>query len=576
MKIEALCHIPMSNYAYAYSEKELHIRLRTAKGDMEQVNIIYGNKYDWYNIQQKQPMRKILSDRYFDYYQYEIVDEDFRLGYYFELKSTTETLYYTEYGIVDRFNNEMAYCYFFQYPYINPIDVHKQPSWIHNAVFYQIFVERFCNGNIENSPPNLTDWDAEPKPKSFYGGDLQGIIDKLDYLEQLGINGLYLTPVFQSPSNHKYDIVNYFEIDPYFGNEKVFRELVQKAHAKGIRIVLDAVFNHSSNGFPPFQDVVEKGKSSQYYDWFTIDGDTVKTNPPNYKMFGNVGYMPKLNTANPKLMEYLLSSVKYWTEEFQIDGWRLDVSDEIDHHFWREFRTLVKGINPEAIIIGENWHNAMPWLMGDQFDSVMNYPVTKLCLDFYAYKQIDALFFEEQLSTYLMRYPDQVNAAMLNLLDSHDTERFLYSAGGDKKALKNAVAFLFAYQGIPCTYYGTEIGMTGSHDPGCRKGFDWKEANWDKELLELYQKLIRIRKEERALQYGSVHFRSNRQLFAMCRSYQNEEIWVVMNQTDEEQTFIIEHSKAAIDIISRKVWDTNEAELKVLIPAGETFYLKLK
>jgi glycosidase len=486
-------------------------------------------------------------------------------------------MYYTEVGLVSEFNDANAYCYFFQYPFINAVDVHKEPSWIPDTIFYQIFVERFNNGDALNSPPNLSNWEDDPKPKSFFGGDLKGIIDKLDYLSGLGISGIYLTPIFQSPSNHKYDIVNYYEIDPYFGDKKIFRELVNQAHAKGIKIVLDAVFNHCSSTFPPFLDVMEKGKYSEYYDWFYINDDNVKNDPPNYKMFGFVRYMPKLNTSNPKLKEYLLSSVRYWTTEFGIDGWRLDVSDEIDHKFWREFRTLVKDINQEAIIIGENWHNALPWLMGDQFDSVMNYPVTKLCLDYFAKKEISAKIFEQQLSNYLIRYPDQVNEAMLNLLDSHDTERFLYSAGERKEALKNAAAFLFAYKGMPCTYYGTEIGMTGSYDPGCRKGFDWKKENWDMELYEYYKKLITIRREEEALKHGNVEFLSTDSLFVMKRTYNKECFTVLINTTEHELEYKINEPDcmSITECLSRDTWKLVEGTLIIKVPADSTFYLKL-
>lgn len=577
MNIEALCHIPKSNYAYSYKENELHIRLRTAKGDMEQINIIFSNKYEWYQSKQKCPMRKIHTDLYYDYYQYEIKEDDFRIGYYFELNDGERILYYTEVGMVTEFDDEKAYCYFFQYPYLNPIDLHKQPSWISDAVFYQIFIERFQNGNKDNSPESICNWNDDPKPKSFYGGDFQGIIDKLDYLYDLGINGIYLTPIFKSPSNHKYDIVNYYEIDPYFGDEQVFRELVDKAHERGIKIILDAVFNHCSNHFLPFIDVTEKGKESPYYDWFFIEGDSVKTNPPNYKMFGNVGYMPKLNTSNPKLKEYLLSSIRYWTSEFNIDGWRLDVSDEIDHKFWRDFRVLVKDIKEDAIIIGENWHDALPWLLGDQLDSVMNYPVTKQCLDYFAKNEIGPKDFEYKLSTYLMRYSDQVNAAMLNLLDSHDTERFLFTSGEKKSALRNAAAFLFAYKGMPCTYYGTEIGMTGSHDPGCRKGFDWREENWDMDLYQLYKKLIHIRKTEKAFQYGNVEFSSTDQLFIMKRSFEKESIIAVINNTASDQDYLINvnHAKTAIELLGDVKMDIIEDSIPVKIPAESAYYYKL-
>lgn len=577
MNIEALYHAPVGSYIYAYNEKELHIRLRTARGDQDRVTIVFGNKYRWNTSQHRQKMRKVFTDRHFDYYQYEIRDEDFRIGYYFELVKAEETLYFTETGIVTEFDDALAYCYFFQYPYMNSVDVHKQPSWIHEAIFYQIFVERFYNGDVENSPPGLAGWEDDPKPKSFFGGDLRGIIDKLDYLSELGINGIYLTPIFTSPSNHKYDTVNYFEIDPYFGSKEVFKELVDRAHGRGIRIVLDAVFNHCSSSFPPFLDVVQKGRKSEYYDWFFIDGDEVITNPPNYRTFGYVGYMPKLNTSNPRLKEYLLSSVRYWTKEFAIDGWRLDVSDEIDHKFWREFRDVVKGMNEDAIIIGENWHNSLPWLMGDQFDSVMNYPVTKLCLDYFARRNITAEAFSEQLGSYFMRYPEQVNEAMLNLLDSHDTERFLYSAGGDKESLKNAAAFLFAYKGIPCTYYGTEIGMTGSHDPGCRKGFEWRKEYWDKELFEFYKRLIVLRKEEKSLQLGDLVLESSKELFVMRRTYREDSILVLINQTDSCQEYSIEAGLSGVrEILTGQSWDSPRDGIKLSVPAKGAYYIKLR
>lgn len=576
MNLTAISHLPNSNYAYAYKENELHVRLRTAKNDMDQVEIIFGIKYDWKN-NQKQVMKKILSDELFDYYQYSIVQEDTRIGYYFALTKGDKQIFFTETGFVNEFNDEMAYCYFFQYPYINPIDVHKQPSWIHSSIFYQIFIERFYNGEEKNSPANLTPWDEEPTPTSFYGGDLRGIIEKLDYLSDLGINGLYLTPIFQSPSNHKYDIVNYLEIDSYFGDKEVFAELVEKAHQRGIRVVLDAVFNHCSNLFAPFQDVIEKGKDSKFCDWFFVEDYPVTKDPLNYKTFGYVPYMPKLNTANPEVKEYLLDAVRYWTEQFQIDGWRLDVSDEIDHVFWRDFKKLVKGINSETIIIGENWHNSSAWLLGDQFDSVMNYPVTKLCLDYFAIHEISSKKFEEGLSGLLIRYPDQVNDAMLNLLDSHDTERFLYTAKENIKSVKSAAAFLFAYKGIPCTYYGTEIGMTGNYDPGCRKGFDWNQEHWDMDLFLYYKKLMAIRSKEIALQQGDIRFHSTDVLFVMERSYQKERIYVLINTTEVAAHYSVSGIKDDVvkELLSEREWKMEKGELGLEIPPFTAFYLKL-
>jgi glycosidase len=577
MNIQALCHIPKSNYAYAYKTDELHIRLRTAKKDMSRVNIVFGYKFNWNNSLVKHAMRKLYEDEYFDYYQYELHSKDYRIGYYFELTSGEEIKYFTEAGIVMEFDHDLAHCYYFQYPYINAIDVHKIPAWTKETVFYQIFVERFFNGDVKNSPPNLCAWEEEPKSKSFFGGDLRGIIEKLDHLSELGINGIYLTPIFASPSNHKYDITDYFEVDSYFGSKETLKELVDKAHERGIRIVLDAVFNHCSDKFPPFLDVIEKGKDSRYLDWFHLHEDTISTNPLNYETFGYISSMPKLNTTNPELKQYLLDCVQYWTQEFGIDGWRLDVSDEIDHHFWREFRAVLKEVNTETIIIGENWHNALPWLMGDQFDSVMNYPVTKLCLDFFAKRQMDAISFEQQLGGYLMRYPDQVNEVMLNLLDSHDTERFLYSCEGQKERLKAAAAFLFAYKGMPCTYYGTEIGMTGEYDPGCRRGFDWSQENWDMELLQSYKKLIRVRKEEPAIHYGDISFSSTSKLFVMKRTYWDDRIIILINNSDEEQEYIFDenHISSAREILSGRVWMKEGEDLKIKVPSSHFFYIKL-
>lgn len=536
MNLQAIYHLGKSNYAYAYSKDCIHIRIRTGKDDIDEVTLFYGNKYNWQN-KQSMPMDKILSDDLFDYYEIELHCEDSRLGYYFGLKKGEEELFYTEAGFVENFNDALGYCYFFQYPYINELDVHKEPEWIHDAIFYQIFVERFYNGDPENSPSPLRDWEDEPTPKSFYGGDLRGIIEKLDYLEELGVNGIYLTPVFESISNHKYDIIDYMEIDHFFGDKDTFRELVEKAHSKGIKIVLDAVFNHCSERCLQFQDVVEKGKESRFYDWFFIDGDQPEKEPLNYKCFGYVKYMPKLNTANPEVKKYLLDITYYWSHFFEIDGWRLDVSDEIDHQFWRDFRQVVKGVNKDMIIIGENWHNAEPWLRGDQFDSVMNYSVTKLSLDYFARRQINAKEFSEQLATVWMRYPKQVNEAMLNLLDSHDTERFLTSCNNRIESLKLAAAFIFGYMGMPCTYYGTEVGMDGVYDPGCRKGFPWNREKWNMELFEFYKKLIQLRRVELPLKKGDIRFRSSDDLFIMSRTYGEECIEVVINNTERVQNY---------------------------------------
>src|SRR5699024_5658775 len=209
-----------------------------------------------------------------------------------------------------------------------------------------------------------------------------GIIKHLDYLVDLGINGIYFTPIFKAHSNHKYDTIDYMEIDPQFGDKSTFKELVKACHEKGIRIMLDAVFNHSGYYFSQFQDVLEKGENSKYKNWFHIKDFPIQTDPvPNFDSFAFTSHMPKLNTEHPDVKQYLLDVATYWIKEFDIDGWRLDVANEVDHQFWREFRTAVKSVKQDVYILGEIWHDSMPWLQGDQFDAVMNYPFTNSAIE---------------------------------------------------------------------------------------------------------------------------------------------------------------------------------------------------
>lgn len=558
MNREALYHCSKSNYAYPYDVTDIRIRFRTAKDDVNEVRLYYGVKFDWANKTYR-IMTKVGSDEYFDYYQYNIKQEDVRLGYYFEVIADEEDLYYTEAGILDAFDDNRAHCLFFQYPSAHYVDIPHKPSWFSDAVFYQIFVERFANGNSKISPDNLVPWDSDPTPKSFYGGDLEGIRSNLSYLQDIGINAIYLTPIFESISNHKYDTIDYMEIDAHFGDKEIFRRLVSEAHDKGIRIILDAVFNHCSDQFAPFRDVLEHGENSLYKDWFLIKEFPVSQTEPNYEVFARVPYMPRFNTANEEVKKYLFDVVRYWTTEFHIDGWRLDVADEPDHSFWREFRNVVKEMDNDLIIIGEVWHDSMPWLLGDQFDTVMNYPVMHQAINFFAKGEIDAKAFSEVLTMQLMKYPDVINEMMFNLLDSHDTERFLFMCKGNKQNLMNAAAFIFGYLGSPCIYYGTEIGLTGGYDPGCRKGFNWNKEEWDQEIHSYYKRLISIRKSESALRYGEIAFQSTKELFVMKRSYEESVIYVVINQTDTVQLLPTDIMQSSyIDLLSNQSMDCNE------------------
>lgn len=532
----AMLHIPDSRYCFATGEKELVLRLRMAREDENaKVFLIYAQKYDFTFCRKKLPMEIKYSDRLYNYYEIKMRLEDVRFAYIFQIEEDGNTWYFSEDGVTKEYKFEEAFYNFFQMPYINKNDVMDTVDWMRSAVFYQIFVERFRQGNEKKDTSYINmKWDEKPTPKSFAGGDLAGIIEKMDYLKELGISALYLTPVFRSISNHKYDIIDYFTVDPQFGTKEELRQLVKLAHENGIRVVLDAVFNHCSMEMQQFQDVLEKGRESRFYDWFIIDGDFPEPEKMNYECFAACNYMPKLNTANEEVQDFLLEIAIYWIREADIDGWRLDVSDEVSHGFWRRFRKAVKKEKPDSVIIGENWHDAYAYLMGDQYDSIMNYAFTKACLDYFAKGVFSAKDMADKLNSNLMRNTEQVNRMMLNLLDSHDTHRFFTEVNKDKDKMLAAIALEMVFEGAPCLYYGTELCMEGGYDPDSRRGFPWDTKSWDMDFLEKVKELIRIRKQP-AVQYGEIKIEEEQEMLHVERMWENSKIILRINMTEEEK-----------------------------------------
>lgn len=532
----AMLHIPDSRYCFPTGEKELVIRLRVAKEDRNaEIYLLYACKYEFQDKQNRVPMEIKYSDRLYDYYEICLQLEDVRLAYIFEIRENGKIFYYSEDGLTDTYNFAVGFYNFFQMPYINANDWMPVVDWMKDAVFYQIFVERFAIGDHEKDMSYINmNWKDLPTPKSFAGGDLKGILEKMGYLKELGINALYLTPIFYSHSNHKYDTIDYMQIDPRFGTKEDFRRLVKTAHANGIRIVLDAVFNHCSMELAQFQDVLKKGRTSAYYSWFIIDGDFPDPEKMNYECFAACNYMPKLNTADKGVQEFLIEIARYWMQEFDIDGWRLDVSDEVSHAFWRKFRDAVKAEKPDAVIIGENWHDAYPYLQGDQYDSIMNYAFTKACLDYFANGSFDARQMADKLNGNLMRNQTQVNRMMLNLLDSHDTHRFYTEVGTDKNKLLAAIALEMVFMGAPCLYYGTEICMEGGYDPDSRRCFDWDETHWDKEVWNKIQELITIHKRKE-IRDGEVRVYEKQEMLLVERKLAGEKVTLYINMTDREK-----------------------------------------
>lgn len=377
------------------------------------------------------------------------------------------------------------------------------PPWVQDAVFYQIFPERFANGDAANDPPGTEKWGGTPTPRNFFGGDLRGIINHLDHLSSLGVNALYVNPIFAAPSNHKYDTGDYLRIDPAFGDEQTFRELVDSCHARGIRIVLDGVFNHTGVEFFAFADLKKNGPNSKYTGWYNVRSFPVgPVGKPNYECWWNFGSLPKLMTGNPGVRQYLFDVTRHWLAA-GIDGWRLDVPNEIPHEFWIEWRGLVKSINPQAYILGEIWDNGAPWLQGDQFDAVMNYRFRSACIDFFASGTMSVSAFDSALGRQRADYAPEVNSALFNPLGSHDTERFLTLCRGNIAAWKLALLFQMTYPGAPSVYYGDEIGMTGGKDPGCRGTMVWDPALQNADMLGFTRGVIALRRVHGVLRRGS-------------------------------------------------------------------------
>lgn len=403
------------------------------------------------------------------------------------------------------------------------------PDWVQDAIFYQIFPDRFFNGDPSNDPPGTEPWGNPPTRENFFGGDLQGIIDKLDYLQDLGINALYLNPIFKARTNHKYDTSDYFEVDPTFGSNALLKDLVDELHRRDMRIILDGVFNHCGDGFWAFEDVKTLGASSIYSDWFIVRSYPIRANPPSYNTCGGCWYLPKLNVSTPQVREYILKVATHWLKEARIDGWRLDTPCKIPQYFWREIQTAVKAVDPQAYLIGEIWREADPWIKGDTFDGITNYRLRELILDYFANGFLDAEDFAYEVDS-LQESHGNAAPLMLNLMGCHDTPRVVTVFGGEVERLLIALTFQFTTVGAPMIYYGDEIGMVGNTDPDCRRTMEWDELQWDHRIISLYRKLIALRHSKVALRRGKFEsLLTFNKVYAYRRVCESDEIIIILN-----------------------------------------------
>jgi cyclomaltodextrinase / maltogenic alpha-amylase / neopullulanase len=468
----------------------------------------------------------------------------------------------------------------------------QTPDWVKDAVFYQIFPDRFSRSDQAPKPSNLESWDSPPTRFGFKGGDLIGILEHLDYLSDLGITAIYLNPIFQSAANHRYHTHDYYTVDPILGGMPAFERFLQGAHDRDIRVVLDGVFNHASRGFYQFNHIMENGDQSPYLDWFIINGFPLRAfdekEPPNYAAWWDLGELPKLNTDNPQVRSFLMDVAEYWLRQ-GIDGWRLDVPLEIETSgFWEEFRERVKAINPEAYILAEIWGDAEAWLQGDAFDAVMNYGFNRACYGFFGGAWLDVSHrpggfelaamdgkdFAQEIDRLLSLYGPEVTLAQYNLLSSHDEPRFLTMVRGDRRRLRLATLFQMTFSGTPSIYYGDEIGMEGGPDPDCRRAFLWDERGWDLELHADVRRFIALRHAHRALRRGAYReLEVTETTYAFARHDEDETVIVALNVGEDAAQMEVDVAQLLEDDVAvRDVWgDTSlkvrDGQLHIEVPA---------
>lgn len=531
----------MSQYAHGIDEEHIVFRLRCAKGDLKRCTLYYGDTACRVTPILFTPaeMHIAVSDTLHDYWEIVLKSPYKRLFYYFDMSDGESSILY--YG--DVFTHELVddRSEYFKLPFNHRADIARVPDWVHDAVVYNIFPDSFATskGYISCVPTERRYEGNICRGK--LGGTIKGISENIGYLSELGINCVYINPLFVAGEYHKYDLLDYFHVDPCFGTDADFAELVQKLHRAGIRVIIDGVFNHCGWHFFAFDDVVRNGEKSRYKNWFyglrfpVVRPDDPETYP-TYECFGYERMMPKLDTANEDVREYFCRVGRYWVEKFDIDGWRLDVASEVDDRFWREFRREVKKIKPDALLIGEVWESAGHWLDGTMFDSAMNYDFRKHCRRFFAEGSMSAAEFSGRITDMLMRYRRQITPAQLNLLDSHDVSRFLSLCGCDTRRYKLAVLFMMSFVGMPTVFYGDEQGITGVIENDYRAPMPWNGGDFG--LAAFFREVIALRRGHMALRRGEYRLlHAEGKLLVFERRHETETILVALNAGDEPAVF---------------------------------------
>ena len=554
MELSSVLHVADKRFAYALDKNKFCIRIRTKKGDLACVKLHYRYKYiplQFFDTRQIKDMKIYASDHVFDYYEIVLSIDCICLRYFFELIDSEGN--HRFFGN-NRFYKELItnIDFMFDLPQnVREEEMYVLPKWAENKVIYQIFPARFSS-SIDVSKEI---WYKEPMSHmDNLGGNLRGIINHLDHIKSLGADLIYMTPIFKSTSMHKYNISDYYLIDPTFGTKEDLIELVKKAHDLGMKVILDGVFNHTGTDFFAFQDCVKNKEKSKYWDWYYIDGSPVKMEwgrNCNYKTFAYFFGMPKINENNPITRKYFIDVATYWIKEADIDGWRLDVADEVSHIFWKEFRRAVKDVKKDALIIGEVWHYAEDFLDGDEWDTVMNYDFYFSCRELIANETLSVSDFYAELETIKGRCHKAVFPYLWNLLDSHDTERFYHACRYDKKKEMLAISLQLLLPGMPLVYYGDEFGMKGGQDPDNRRGMYWHEEYQDKDFYNWYKALISIRKNHPNILDDNISYKALDDLGILI--LEKEEYILIFNTKKDKQPLL--EYKALSDLITNKPFD---------------------
>ncbi len=549
MVLSAIYHRTSDNWCYPIDKDTILVKIQTGY-EVDEVAIFHGDPYDggimggdWKWSGKKVIITDVKELEYHKVWTIQLKPEYKRTKYYFEVKSKDEVIQVYEDGFFteEEANIPGKRMQYFILPWLNQLDVKTTPKWASETIWYQIFPDRFARGDFETSK-NVVEWGSKkPSNEDVYGGDLQGIIDRLDYIKDLGFNGIYLNPIFTAGSTHKYDTTDYFDIDPIFGTKDTFKKMVEECHKRGIKVMLDGVFNHCGSQFPQWMDVQKNGEKSKYFDWFMVnqwpfDIDKKHTHDGEFYSFAFTSNMPKLNTNNAEVIDYIAQICEYWIKEFDIDGWRLDVANEISHEMCKVIQKRCRAAKSDIYILGEIWHDAIKWLLGDEFDSVMNYPLTTAIDDFWLSKNMTNKHFEHLINNCYDRYMIQTNDVLFNMLDSHDTDRLLTRVGENIDVFYQQLAIMFTMTGSLSIYYGTEIAMSGGHDPLNRACMPWDAIDADeyKIVYDKMKQLIHMRHTYHSTRSQKLEFLYTYDNTRIIEYVKDNELKVVINASENE------------------------------------------